>query len=108
MSDDKSNYGISPPMSSLSEIAPPADGDTLLIEPNYPSNGQSIPKVPPSPVATATSTLSTPASSIIGGPTSRLRAPTNYSSDIVGSVSKIGRLCSHAAPKTGPPPRGNC
>ncbi|XP_036225531.1 restin homolog isoform X12 [Bactrocera oleae] len=105
MSDDKSNYEVPPPMSSSSETVPPTDGDTLLLEPKYPSNGQSIPKAPSSPVATATSTLSTPASSITGGPTSRLRAPTNYSSDIVGSISKIGRLCSHAAPKTGPPPR---
>ncbi|XP_049308140.1 restin homolog isoform X5 [Bactrocera dorsalis] len=100
MSDDKSNFEMPPPMSSSSETAPPTDGETLLL-----SNGQSIPNATPSPVEPAVSALSTPTLSITGGPTSRLRAPTNYSSDIAVSVSKIGRLCSHAAPKTGPPPR---
>ncbi|XP_018787595.1 PREDICTED: restin homolog isoform X3 [Bactrocera latifrons] len=100
MSDDKSNCEMPPPMSSSSEIAPPTDGDTLLL-----SNGQSIPNATHSPVEPASSAPSTPTLSITGGPTSRLRAPTNYSSDIAVSVSKIGRLCSHAAPKTGPPPR---
>ncbi|XP_039949142.1 restin homolog isoform X12 [Bactrocera neohumeralis] len=100
MSDDKSNCEMPPPMSSSSETAPPTDGDTLLL-----SNGQSIPNATPSPVEPAASALSTPTLSITGGPTSRLRAPTNYSSDVAVSVSKIGRLCSHAAPKTGPPPR---
>ncbi|XP_054084028.1 restin homolog isoform X4 [Zeugodacus cucurbitae] len=104
MSDDKSNCEIPPNMTSTSETAPPSDGNALL-EPKYPSNGPVIPKAPPSPAATATSTFSTPASSITGGPTSRLRAPTNYGSDITGSISKIGRLCSHTMPKTGPPPR---
>lgn len=47
----------------------------------------------------------TPTSSVTGAPTSRLKAPTHFGGSS-SSLSKIGRLCSHTAPKTGPPPRG--
>uniref|UniRef100_A0A1I8NU60 CAP-Gly domain-containing protein n=1 Tax=Stomoxys calcitrans TaxID=35570 RepID=A0A1I8NU60_STOCA len=56
--------------------------------------------VPPTPSSNAT----TPTSSVSGAPVSRLKAPTNFSGSS-SSVSKIGRPCSHSAPKAGPPPR---
>ncbi|XP_075152015.1 cytoplasmic linker protein 190 isoform X2 [Haematobia irritans] len=56
--------------------------------------------VPPTPSSNAT----TPTSSVTGITVSRLKAPTNFSGSS-SSVSKIGRPCSHSAPKAGPPPR---
>lgn len=47
----------------------------------------------------------TPTSSVTEVPASGLKAPTNFGPS-PSSVSKIGRPCSHAAPKAGPPPRG--
>lgn len=57
--------------------------------------------VPP----TSNSSATTPASSVTGVPPSRMKAPTNFGGSS-SSVSKIGRPCSHATPKAGPPPRG--
>lgn len=57
--------------------------------------------VPPTP----SSNVTTPTSSVTGVPVSRLKAPTNFGGSS-SSVSKIGRPCSHATPKAGPPPRG--
>ncbi|XP_073825057.1 cytoplasmic linker protein 190 isoform X7 [Musca autumnalis] len=54
--------------------------------------------------ATPRSNATTPTSSVTGVTASRLKAPTNFSGSS-SSVSKIGRPCSHSAPKTGPPPR---
>lgn len=54
---------------------------------------------------TPSSNATTPASSVTGIPTRRLKAPTNFGGSS-SSVSKIGRPCSHATPKAGPPPRG--
>ncbi|XP_058987003.1 restin homolog isoform X2 [Musca domestica] len=54
--------------------------------------------------ATPRSSATTPTSSVTGAPVSRLKAPTNFSGSS-SSVSKIGRPCSHSAPKAGPPHR---
>ncbi|XP_046812521.1 restin homolog isoform X3 [Lucilia cuprina] len=65
------------------------------------------PPVTPSstqPPPTSNSSATTPASSVTGVPASRLKAPTNFGGSS-SSVSKIGRPCSHATPKAGPPPR---
>ncbi|KAI8126722.1 Restin like protein [Lucilia cuprina] len=56
------------------------------------------------PPPTSNSSATTPASSVTGVPASRLKAPTNFGGSS-SSVSKIGRPCSHATPKAGPPPR---
>ncbi|XP_020714959.1 restin homolog isoform X4 [Ceratitis capitata] len=91
-----SDSGMPPPKMPLPEPAPPADGEAFSLEPNNSLTTQKT---------NVASTSSTPASSITGGPTSRLRTPTNYSGDASANVAKFGRLCSHAAPKAGPPPR---
>ncbi|XP_053960929.1 restin homolog isoform X3 [Anastrepha ludens] len=103
MSDNNYAGETAPTMLTSSEATPPADGAALLETKTMPVQSKSV--VPPSQATTAASLSSTPASSIAGGPTSRLRAPTNYGGDTAGSVAKIGRLCSHAIPKAGPPPR---
>ncbi|XP_054742407.1 restin homolog isoform X4 [Anastrepha obliqua] len=103
MSDNNYAGETASPMLPSSEATPPADGAALLETKTMPVQSKSV--VPPSQATTAASLPSTPASSITGGPTSRLRAPTNYGGDTAGSVAKIGRLCSHAIPKAGPPPR---
>lgn len=60
----------------------------------------------PQPVPVNTnSNNTTPASSVTGVPVSRLKAPSNFGGS-TGTVSRIGRPCSHAAPKAGPPARG--
>ena len=57
------------------------------------------------PLPSANSSATTPTSSVTGVPASRLKAPTHFGGSS-SSISKIGRLCSHATPKAGPPPRG--
>ncbi|KAL9929698.1 cytoplasmic linker protein 190 isoform 2-T7 [Glossina fuscipes fuscipes] len=55
-------------------------------------------------IAKPTSNVTTPTSSVTNIPVSKLKAPTNFNSS-TGTISKIGRPCCHAEPKTGPPPR---
>ncbi|XP_067625084.1 restin homolog isoform X3 [Eurosta solidaginis] len=105
MSDKNSAEAMPPPALPAPETDPPADGVALSLEHKPASVIESTSKNTTSNT-TAKSTTSTPASSVTGGPTSRLRAPTNYSGDVAGGGSKIGRICcSHVTPKAGPPPR---
>ncbi|KAM8717766.1 hypothetical protein ACLKA7_004464 [Drosophila subpalustris] len=61
-------------------------------------------KIPKGPTR---SNIPTPAASVTGIPIVKQRAPSNFGSS--NSISKIGRpCCTHATPKTGPPPRDSC
>ncbi|XP_037810458.1 restin homolog isoform X3 [Lucilia sericata] len=78
------------------DAASAAVESSLLPPPATPTSTQ--------PPPASNSSATTPASSVTGVPPSRLKAPTNFGGSS-SSVSKIGRPCSHATPKAGPPPR---